>query len=318
MKKTKNKRHKNSEKSSEFKVEKKHKSSCCSSSTWMITSIVLAVLLVISLVLGLFSGGSDDAISQSRAEAKANEYVSLLSNADAPLMVSAVERENGMFRVDVSVMGQTESWFMAPTGDLLFPSAFSLDDIRAIVGGQQPPQEQQPPQAQVNVNLEGANTLGSGDVLMVEYSSATCPFCARFAQETFPLINDAYIETGDITYVYKHFIINDIDVLAANAMECAGEQGVFFEYKELVYSNQNRLGQRSAYSDFAQELNLDVDAFDTCVDEGRYTAKANANTQEGQGNGVTGTPGFLINSRLVAGAQPFANFQTSIDAELAN
>ena len=285
----------------------------------MITSIVLAVLLIASLLfilLGSNSGG--DALSQNRAEARANEFINLLSDPQNPLRISSVEEDTGLYRIAINLQGQTETWYMSLNGNYLAPQVFTMDQIRTLVGGQQPPVDTQPPpQAQVNVNLEGANTLGSGSVLMVEYSSATCPFCARFATETFPLINSEYIETGEITYVYKHYIRNDVDVLAANAMECAGEQGAFFEFKNVVYANQNSLAQRAIYSTWADNLGLDVDAFDACVDEGRYSAKATADTQEGQGNGVTGTPGFLINSRLIAGAQPFANFQAAIDAELA-
>jgi protein-disulfide isomerase len=285
----------------------------------MITSIVLGILLVASLFF-IFLRNNDgvDALPQNKAEARANEFINILSDPQNPLRVSSVEEDNGIYRINIDLQGQTETWYMSLNGDYLAPQAFTLDQIRTIVGGQQPPQEQQPPQTDVNVNLEGANVLGSGDVLMVEYSSATCPFCARYNAETFPLITEQYIETGEITYVYKHFIRNDVDVLAANAMECAGEQGSFFEFKELVYSNQNSLAQTSSYSTWASELDLDVDAFDDCFNERRYSAKATADTGEGQGNGVTGTPGFLVGSRLIAGAQPFASFQTAIDAELAN
>lgn len=284
-------------------------------SAWMIAAIVLAVLFIATLVLGLTGVLSNDAqgMSQSSAEVKANEFVDALG---MPITVSSVARDEGLYRIDITIEGQSESWYMSPTGELLFPSAFTLSDIEDIASGQAP--TQQPPTTDVTVNLEDAHTLGDGEVLMVEYSSATCPFCARYATETFPLIKSDYVDTNQITYVYRHFIRNEVDVVAANAMECAGEQGVFFEYKELVYSNQNMLSQQTAYVQWAEQLDLDVDAFNTCVEAEKYTQLVTAQTQEGQNNGITGTPGFLVNARLIAGAQPFQNFQAAIEAELAN
>lgn len=296
---------------------------CCSSSSgWMVASIVLGALLILSVIL-LLTGSSSKGLSNAQAEAKANEYVNLLSNPDMPLNVVSVVKENQAFRINIEVLGQAESWFMSLDGEKLFPSAFSLSDIRAIVGQQQlgEAQQQAPPpsQGEVSVNFEGANVLNPGQgVVMVEYSSVTCPFCARYNAETFPSIVEQYIETGRITYVYKHFIRNDVDVLAANAMECAGEQGRFFEYKEVVYANQNSLSQQALYGVWAGDLGLDTASFDECFNEMRYSSKASADTQEGQMNGVTGTPGFLVNSRLIAGAQPFQSFSTAIEAELAN
>jgi protein-disulfide isomerase len=321
-------KHKKNKKSSHVVEEK----SSDKANLWLFTSVALAVLLIVSLVLGLtgaFNRGaevssnevSSSMLTQGEAEAKAVEFVNLIGEIEGvPLTLNEVRKEQGIYFVDVAFMGQQNNFYMSLDGDLFFLQGISMSDIREIKAQMDLSNQQPPPGQQANdvtVNLEGANTLGSGDVLMVEYSSATCPFCARYNADTFPLINSEYIESGKITYVYKHFIRNDVDVLAANGMECAGEQGVFFEFKDLVYANQNSLSQQAVYSAWASELDLDVDAFDACFNEKRYSAKATADTGEGQGNGVTGTPGFLINSRLIAGAQPFANFQTAIEAELA-
>jgi protein-disulfide isomerase len=292
-------------------------------SFWMIVAIVLGVLFIATLILGLtgvLSGGrgGTDMMSQSEAEARANRYVNLLSTPEAPLNIVNVEKDHGLYRIDLTVQGQPLAWYMTGDGELFIPDVFTMQDIQTIVGGQ----PQQPPTqgGQVDVSLQGANYLGdlNSDVLMVEYSSATCPFCARYHAETFPALREEYVETGRIAYVYKHYVRNEVDILAANALECAGEQDNFFEYLDLVYENQPRLGQENNYAQWADSLGLDVDAFGECLSSRRYTAKANADTAEGQGNGVTGTPGFLVNSRLISGAQPLDNFRAAINAELAN
>ncbi|MFP4567682.1 MAG: DsbA family protein [Candidatus Woesearchaeota archaeon] len=320
------KKHKHKQ-NSEHGHEHKGKSCCGGSNSWLVVSVILAILFVASLVLGTLGvlnasdTSSSSKMSQSQADAKAREYVALLSDQSAPLVVSSVVEEDGLYTINVDFQGQREVWYMSLDGDYFFPNALTYSEIQSLVGGNQGDAPTTPPaqeEGEFNVNLEGANTLGSGEVLMVEYSSATCPFCSRYYTETFSSIESEYVDTNKITYVYKHFTRNDVDILAANAMECAGEQDAFFEFKDYVYRNQQSLGQEAVYSSWAEDLGLDVAEFDDCFSSRRYSQLASENTQEGQLNGVTGTPGFLVGSRLIAGAQPFANFKSAIDAELAN
>lgn len=172
----------------------------------------------------------------------------------------------------------------------------------------------------VDVSFEGARTKGDPDapVVMVEYSSFTCPFCMRFNYQdgTFDRIKEEYIDTGQVFYVYKHFTRNEMDVVAANAAECAGEQDMFWEYKGHIYENQGSIGQQGIFATWAEQLGLDMSAWTECFESGRYSQKASQDLQEGQRNGITGTPGFLINDQRVAGAQPFQAFQSAIEAQL--
>ena len=175
-----------------------------------------------------------------------------------------------------------------------------------------------PPAGNVQISMEGAHILGNpdADVVMYEFSSYTCPFCKRFHDETFSDIKKNYIDTGKILYVYKHFTRNQVDVVAANAAECAGEQGKFFEYSNKIYANQAALSDQEAFSRFASELGLNTQEFDTCFESQKYSQKASQNLQEGQANGVTGTPGFIIGGKLIPGAQPYNVFASAIDAAL--
>lgn len=198
----------------------------------------------------------------------------------------------------------------------------SLMPERAYVPSGQQGQVQQPGQIQQpatgEIDLQGVNALGDPDapVVVVEYSSFTCPFCARHNLETFDRIVQEYVETGKVYYVYKHFIRNEVDSVAANAAECAGEQDRFFEYKSQIYQNQNSISNPGFFEGIASNLGLDMDSWRNCFDSGRYTQKANADRAEGMANGVTGTPGFVINGQLVSGAQPFQAFQQVIESQL--
>jgi protein-disulfide isomerase len=168
-------------------------------------------------------------------------------------------------------------------------------------------------------NFQGVNYLGDLDapVKIIEYSSITCIFCKRYSIEdgTFQKIKEEYIDTGKVLYGYKHFTRNQIDILGARAMECAGEQDMFFEYKELIYKNQNQL-QNLEFEKYAKELNLDLKEFDECVEKEDYFKKIEEDKNEAILNGITGTPGFLINGKIVSGAQADMVFKEIIEEEL--
>lgn len=108
---------------------------------------------------------------------------------------------------------------------------------------------------------------------------------------------------------------------AAEAAECAGEQGKFWEMHDVLFEGQGRwAGQQGAETIFkglAGELGLDQALFDACLDGGTYAEKVDADYQEGVIAGVSATPTFLINGVELSGAQPFAAFQQQIDYLLA-
>ncbi len=174
------------------------------------------------------------------------------------------------------------------------------------------------------IDLENWPSKGDlhAPILIVEYSDFACPFCARFYETTLPQLREVYIDTGKVRFVYKNFISvggqNE-----AEAAHCAREQGKFWEYHSVLSSRFNadreaRRGNIAIYLAYAQELGLNTNDFRACLEGRRFQGKVNDSTQEGQRNGITGTPSFLINGRLVVGAQPFQVFQQIIEQELGN
>jgi protein-disulfide isomerase len=125
---------------------------------------------------------------------------------------------------------------------------------------------------------------------------------------------------GKVKYVQRDFPLppsmHPNAQKAAEATECADDQGKFWEYHDLLYANQNALDVASLKS-YAAQLGLDTATFDECLDAGEQTAEVQKDYQDGQSYGVGGTPAFFINGQLVSGAQPFALFQQVIDAALA-
>ncbi len=103
---------------------------------------------------------------------------------------------------------------------------------------------------------------------------------------------------------------------AAEASECADDQGKFWEYHDLVFENQSAIDVASLKG-YAAELGLDTDTFNECLDGGKQSSEVEKDSQDAQAAGVSGTPAFFINGEFVSGAQPFSVFQQVIDAALA-
>ena len=163
------------------------------------------------------------------------------------------------------------------------------------------------------------HATGSDDasVTIIEFSDFECPFCGKFYTETLPELKKQYIETGKVKLVFKHLPLSfhANAQKAAEAAECAGEQGKFWEMHDMIFENQNAIAVSDLKS-YANNLDLETDNFDSCVDSGKFAEKINRDKEIAESVGIGGTPGFLINGIQLSGAQPFANFDAIIKAEL--
>lgn len=155
-------------------------------------------------------------------------------------------------------------------------------------------------------------------VIIVEWSDFECPFCSRFYSQTLSQIEEEYIDTGKVKLIYRDFPLNSIHPnaqKAAEAAECAGEQGSYFEMHDKLFED-GVAGGSSTYKGYAEELGLNTDEFNACLDSGAMTDEVAQDLRDGQAAGVTGTPGFMIDGELVKGAQPFSAFKQIIDRKL--
>ena len=133
-------------------------------------------------------------------------------------------------------------------------------------------------------------------------------------------IREEYISTGKVRFVYKHFaILGPESVRAAEASECAAEQGKFWDFHDFTFADQvdNRTSLNAGnLISIAGQINLDTAAFTDCLNSGRYTSQIRQESLSVQSLGIRGTPAFLINGVLVSGAQPFEVFQQIIEEQL--
>ncbi len=159
----------------------------------------------------------------------------------------------------------------------------------------------------------------SAPVTIVEYSEFLCPFCARAALTTLPEVEEEYVAAGKVKLEFKHFIVHgDEAVLAAGAAECAGEQNAFWEYHDKLFLNQGSVDfSVENLKQFAKDLELDTDSFNSCLDSEGYIDTLAADVEEARAHGASGTPSFLVNGKLVVGYQPFEEFRLHIEEALA-
>ncbi|MDO8551337.1 MAG: DsbA family protein [bacterium] len=155
-------------------------------------------------------------------------------------------------------------------------------------------------------------------VTIVEFSDFECPFCGRYNTGTYPQIDKDYIQTNKIHYVFQHFPLpmHPNAQKSAEAAECAGEQGKFWEMHDKLFANQTSLSITDLKK-YAADLGLKTSTFNSCLDSGKEADKVKSGTSLGQGVNVSGTPAFFINGQLISGAQPYQAFKTVIDQELA-
>ncbi len=175
------------------------------------------------------------------------------------------------------------------------------------------------PNERYEVPVSDNPSLGSADapVTIVEFSDFRCGFCGRFARETLQPLLASYDES-EVQFVYRDFVIfGQASYEAALASECADDQDKFWEFHDLIFGNQQELS-RDMYLTWAADEGLDVDAFTSCYDNQTHRDEITADFEYGQSLGLTGTPTFFINGRVVSGAQPQEVFKAMIDEELAS
>lgn len=138
-------------------------------------------------------------------------------------------------------------------------------------------------------------------------------------------IQSEYINSGKVRFAYRHFPLNFHANAwkAAEASECANEQGKFWQMHDKLFQNQSSWSGQSSndalssFTNYASQIGMSTDQFNACLTSGKYAGKVQEDLSAAQSLGVTGTPGFYINNQSLVGAQPYQNFKTVIDQELA-
>ncbi|MDZ4767735.1 MAG: DsbA family protein [Chloroflexota bacterium] len=170
----------------------------------------------------------------------------------------------------------------------------------------------------VEVLIADNPTRGAEDapITMIEFGDFRCGYCKRFNDETIGPLMERF--DGKIRLVFRDYpVLGPESLEAALAGECADDQGRFWDFHDMIYATPDQLN-RDAFLLYAEALSLDTAAFTTCLDEQTHRAEVIADYAAGQNAGVSGTPTFFINGKILVGAQPLDTFVLAIEAELAS
>ena len=194
------------------------------------------------------------------------------------------------------------------------------------LGQQQPPSQPQITKV-ASVNTDGAPIIGktNAPITMVEFADFQCPFCGRFASDTFQQIVKNYVDTGKVKFVYKQYPLpfHPNAQPAAMASECATEQGKFWPMHDKLYATQTIWASQDAttvkktFKEYAVSLGLNAASFNSCLDSNKYSDKIQKESSEGSQYGISGTPTFYIGNQKagytqILGAQPLPSFEQMI------
>lgn len=154
-------------------------------------------------------------------------------------------------------------------------------------------------------------------ITIIEFSDYECPFCKKWHAEVLPRLQETY--PGKIRLVYRDFPLYSIHANASSAAEaanCAGEQGRYWDYHTRLFAGSAAFS-RSLFDKYAADLKLDAAKFKSCMDEHRTEKEVRADADYAAQVGIRSTPTFFINGVAIIGAQPFEVFKQVIDLELA-
>jgi len=168
--------------------------------------------------------------------------------------------------------------------------------------------------------LSGSTILGNSDaeITVVEFGDYQCTFCYKFHNDVMKKINEKYIKSGDVNFVYKDFPLNGKpSILASEASYCAQQQGQFWTYHNMLYDNWG--GENTGWitqnvlTNFAKESELNLEQFNSCMENSEFRQKVLNNEQFAKEININATPSFLIfdNNEVyrIIGAQPFEQFE---------
>lgn len=151
----------------------------------------------------------------------------------------------------------------------------------------------------------------SAKVTIVEFSDFQCPYCKR-GRDTMEEVLKAY--PNDVKVTFKHYPLpfHKEAEPSARASWAAQQQGKFWEYHDILFNNQDKLGA-DFYIETAKQLKLDENKFKADMASEAAAKQVKEDAELGSNNGIQGTPGFFVNGVAVKGAYPTSHFKTLVD-----
>ncbi len=241
-----------------------------------------------------------DANAPKPSDEAVNETYNMMKDTDQTLKAKNEEQGKKLVRQ------QLEAQMLQQHRDEYIGNLMADSNVRVVI---------EPPRVAVNIP-DGEPSIGPKDapVTVVEFADYQCGYCKR----ALPTIKRLIDEYGDkIHFVFRDYALqfHPRAEPAAAAARCAGDQGKYWEYHDHLVSVNGPLDD-AELKKRAEQLELDMAAFAGCYESDRHTEAIRTGFADGSALGVTGTPTFFINGRMLVGAQPFAALQSVIEEEL--
>jgi len=169
----------------------------------------------------------------------------------------------------------------------------------------------------------------SAPITVIDFSDFQCYLCNRFVKNTEPLMNQSYIQTGKVALVFNHLPNRGFDSMgAALAAQCTNDQGKFWQFHNLLYSNQKAIDSgwvsKENLKNFASQIpGLDIKRFDRCFDSEKYKSFVQKDIELALSFGFKETPSFIVENsngssqETMSGALPFESFKAVIDKKIS-
>lgn len=166
-----------------------------------------------------------------------------------------------------------------------------------------------------------SHSLGSQNapITIIEFGDFQCPFCSEWYKETAMPLKEKYIESGQVELVFVDYpFLGDDSYPAAHASYCAEQQGMYWEFHEILYLNQGDTNDGWANAekirDFASQVNLDMEKYDECMSSSEFNQKIDQSLKLGETHEVNQTPTFIVVNdngeyQKIEGKQPLVVFE---------
>ena len=200
-------------------------------------------------------------------------------------------------------------------------SAFAIFELENRGTTTQSQSSQPVPTNPEEVSMDKSIGPTDAPVVVVEYGDYQCPYCKQFAENTERQLKETYVDTGQVRFVFRHLaFLGPESLLAAQAAECANEQDRFWDYHDKLFAEQAAENSGAFNQDnlkrFANELGLDSEQFNQCLDSNEYQAKVEQEVAQAQRLGIRSTPTVFVNGQMIENGSVYQVLQTAIEQAL--
>ena len=301
---------------------------------WMVSTLFLIIILMVVIIFRASGTGgaiTGNVVKDTDAGNSVISFINSQGKGNAALVSS--EREGALYKVIVKYNEQDIPVYVTLDGKYLIsqPIPLTADAELANSGNNNAPSSN----VKVNLDIGNSPVTGNKDALVtiVEFSDFSCPYCAAASGDnekllTFmkqnnpnwePIVTNLlkeYVDTGKVKFAVKYSFGHGGGHPAQLVAWCLNEQNLYWKFYPQAFAHQDDAENLDKMKELANGLNADMTKLQSCLDSKKYDSQFDKDQNEGTKAGVSGTPAFFVNGRIVEGAVPYSQIKQIIDEEL--